>query len=70
MGLVLMGCDAPDILDTMIRYASDTQHEKIKRGLAVAVALISFRKEEGADALIDQLLSDKVICTDVHLSCD
>ncbi|KAJ3119649.1 proteasome regulatory particle base subunit [Nowakowskiella sp. JEL0407] len=59
MGLVMLGTNNTKVLDDMLLYAHDTQHEKIIRGLAVGMAMIMYGKEEGADGLIDQLCSDK-----------
>ncbi len=39
----------------MLAYAHDTQHEKIIRGLALGLALVSYGREEGADALFEQV---------------
>ncbi|RKP08547.1 armadillo-type protein [Thamnocephalis sphaerospora] len=59
IGLVMLGSASERVLDEMLRYAHDTQHEKIIRGIAVGVALMMFGKEEEADALIEQLKGDK-----------
>ena len=60
MGLVMLGTAAPEAIEEMLQYAHETQHEKIIRGLAIGISLIMYGKEEKADALIDQLLDDKV----------
>ena len=60
MGLVMLGTASPEAIEEMLQYAHETQHEKIIRGLAVGISLIMYGKEEKADALIDQLLDDKV----------
>ena len=44
----------------MLSYAHDTQHEKIIRGVAVGLSLIMYGREEGADALIEQMTRDQV----------
>ena len=41
------------------RYAHDTQHEKIIRGLSLALAMTMYAREEEAEALITTLLHDK-----------
>eukprot|EP00127_Corallochytrium_limacisporum_P003055 Clim_evm11s145 gene=Clim_evmTU11s145 len=59
MGLVMLGSCASDVLDTMLQYAHDTQHEKIIRGLAIGMSLICYGCEEEADEIIAKLLADK-----------
>lgn len=58
MGLIMLGTGNIKALEDMITYAHDTQHEKIVRGLALGMALIMYGRQEGADELIDGLLSD------------
>lgn len=58
MGLIMLGTGNIKALEDMIQYAHDTQHEKIVRGLALGMALIMFGRQEGADELIEGLLSD------------
>ncbi len=60
MGLVMMGTASPKPIEEMLQYAHETQHEKIIRGLSVGISMIMYGKEEVADSLIEQLLSDKV----------
>jgi 26S proteasome regulatory subunit N2 len=43
-------------------YAHDTAHEKIIRGLALGLALTGYSREEGADALVEQMSGDQVGC--------
>ncbi|KAI8047861.1 armadillo-type protein [Syncephalis plumigaleata] len=59
IGLVMLGSASERVLDELLRYAHDTQHEKIIRGIAIGVALMMFGKEAEADSLIEQLKSDK-----------
>ena len=40
-------------------YARETQHEKIIRGIAMALALMNFGQEDNADALIEELRGDR-----------
>eukprot|EP00435_Cladocopium_sp_Y103_P045074 s567_g12.t2 len=44
---------------TLRAYAHDTQHEKIIRACALALAMMMFRKEEEAEPLIQEMLLDK-----------
>jgi len=59
MGLVMLGTAKDVVVQEMLQYARETQHEKIIRGLAVGLALIMYQREESAETLIDQLASDK-----------
>lgn len=59
MGFIMLGTANQEALDEMLRYAHDTQHEKIIRGLAIGMSLIMYGKEEMADTLIEQLCGDK-----------
>ncbi|TPX36208.1 hypothetical protein SmJEL517_g01508 [Synchytrium microbalum] len=59
MGLVMLGTGSDKALNDMLPYAHETQHEKIIRGLALGMALIAYGREEQADVLIEQLVSDK-----------
>lgn len=59
IGLVMVGSAHARAIQELVAYAHDTQHEKIIRAAAVALAMMMFRKEEEADPLIDQLLADK-----------
>lgn len=58
MGLVMLGTGNMKVLEDMIQYAHDTQHEKIVRGLAMGMALIMYGRQEAADELINGLLGD------------
>lgn len=59
MGLVLLGSGNGEAVQEMLAYAHDTQHEKIIRGLAMGIALITYGQEEQADVIIEQLVTDK-----------
>lgn len=58
MGLLLCG-SASDKAQEMLAYAHDTAHEKIIRGLALGLALTAYGREEGADALVEQMARDQ-----------
>ena len=62
MGLVMMGTNEASTIEDMCQYATDTQHEKIIRGLAVGIAMIVFNRLEEADSLIDNLSK---VCTKI-----
>jgi hypothetical protein len=64
IGLLLLGAGpssplAQGAITELLSYAHDTQHEKIIRGLALAVALIMYGQEENAEPLIEQLTRDR-----------
>lgn len=60
MGLVMLGSASQTCADEMITYARETQHEKIIRGLAMAVAFVFYGRQEEADETIQSLLTEKV----------
>ena len=59
IGLVMLGSGSRKILEEMIIYAHETDHEKIIRGIAIGIALIVFGLEEAADEHIEVLALDK-----------
>ena len=59
IGLTMMGSANQVVINDLLTYAHETQHEKIIRSIAIALSLIVYGKEESADALIDQLCLDK-----------
>lgn len=63
MGLIMLGQSetalAQVAVPELLNYIHDTTHEKITRSLALAVAMMVYGKEEGADALIEQLSRDR-----------
>ncbi|KAF6257926.1 26S proteasome regulatory complex [Scenedesmus sp. NREL 46B-D3] len=58
MGLLCCGSGS-DKAQEMLAYAHDTQHEKIIRGLAMGLALISYGIEEAADTLVEQMAREQ-----------
>jgi len=59
MGLIMLGTASEEAIVSMLERAHFSQHEKIIRGLSVGLALVMYGREEQADALIEQLTSDK-----------
>jgi len=59
MGLVMLATKSSTAVRDMICYAQETQHEKILRGLALGISMIMYGRLEEADALIEELSSDK-----------
>ena len=49
IGLVMIGSHATTILNELMQYAKDTQHESIKRGISIGIALLLYNK--GVEAL-------------------
>ena len=58
-GLIMVGSKDPGAIDDLLKYVHDTQHEKIIRAIAIALALIVYNAGEAADALIEQLSREK-----------
>eukprot|EP00930_Biecheleria_cincta_P082751 TRINITY_DN72412_c0_g1_i1.p1 TRINITY_DN72412_c0_g1~~TRINITY_DN72412_c0_g1_i1.p1 ORF type:complete len:1069 (-),score=286.13 TRINITY_DN72412_c0_g1_i1:429-3635(-) len=59
IGLLMVGSASEKAISELLAYAHDTQHEKIIRACALALAMMMFRKEEEAESLISQMLLDK-----------
>jgi 26S proteasome regulatory subunit N2 len=63
MGLIMLGqSDTPlaqSEVPELLRYMHDTAHEKIIRALSLAIAMMTYGKEESADVLIEQLVRDR-----------
>ena len=59
IGMVMLGSANEMAITDILAYAHETQHEKIIRGLGISLALIMYKREEEADTLITQLLTDK-----------
>ena len=52
LGLIMLGSADEEAIKEILTHASETQHEKIIRSLAISLALIMYGKEDNADALI------------------
>jgi 26S proteasome regulatory subunit N2 len=59
IGLAMMGSANEEVVKDLFAYAHETQHEKIIRSISIALALIMYGREEGADTLIEQLSLEK-----------
>jgi len=61
MGMIMLGGGSAhdSFVEDMLTYSKDTAHEKITRGLGLAVAMVMYGQEEAADTLIEQLCRDK-----------
>ena len=58
IGLVMAGSGNDAVVKDLLAYAHETQHEKIVRACAVALALVMFEQEQAADATIAQMVND------------
>lgn len=58
-GLIMVGSNNKDVLEEMIKYAQDTQHEKIIRGLSLGISLVIYGQLDAADDTIKALAKDK-----------
>jgi 26S proteasome regulatory subunit N2 len=73
MGMVLVGTGAGNVHNSLTtnkeelaelvaelkNYARETQHEKIIRGIAMGLALMNYGQEDNADAVIEEMRSDR-----------
>lgn len=60
MGLIMLGTASERVVEEMLSYARETQHEKIIRSLAVGIALVHYGTRELADNVINELTQEKV----------
>jgi 26S proteasome regulatory subunit N2 len=68
LGLILIGKGpghvtrgGESVVTELLGQARDTQHDKIIRGIAIGLALMCYGLEEDADALIQEMSSDRVV---------
>ena len=59
VGLIMLGSKDETAIDELLKYAHDTQHEKIIRAISIALALIVYDAGQAADTLIEQLIREK-----------
>eukprot|EP01006_Ploeotia_vitrea_P011298 TRINITY_DN30060_c0_g1_i1.p1 TRINITY_DN30060_c0_g1~~TRINITY_DN30060_c0_g1_i1.p1 ORF type:complete len:816 (-),score=119.78 TRINITY_DN30060_c0_g1_i1:1325-3772(-) len=61
IGMLMLGSGnkAAAVCDELVQYGQETSHEKITRGIAMALALIMYQKEDEADTLIETLATHK-----------
>ena len=48
-----------EVVSELKNYARETQHEKIIRGISIGLALTQYQQEENADALIEDMRTDR-----------
>lgn len=59
IGLSMLGTKNPEVVEDLLTYAHETQHEKIIRAISVSLGLIMYGAEEEADSLIEKMVKDK-----------
>ncbi|KHN82446.1 26S proteasome non-ATPase regulatory subunit 1 [Toxocara canis] len=59
MGLVMVGGMHQGAFQEMVQYVSDTQHDKIQRGLRTGIALLAYGRQEEAEPWVVQLMEHK-----------
>ena len=59
IGLVMAGSKDSEAIDDLLKYAHDTQHEKIIRAISVTLSLIVYGIGNNADTLIETLIREK-----------
>lgn len=63
LGLLMLGQSDSDVaqasVSDLLTYIHDTSHEKIIRSLSLAVAMMTYGKEEAAEVIIEQLVRDR-----------
>ena len=57
IGLILHGTGDMETINELLLYASETEHEKTQRGIALAVSLIFAGLRQQADTILAQLLA-------------
>ncbi|KAH8738624.1 PSMD1 protein [Cryptosporidium ryanae] len=58
IGMLMFGSGSTRVVNNLISYAKDTQHEKIIRACSVALGLVMYGKQEEVNELFAQLNSD------------
>lgn len=56
----MLGSADDEVIQEMLGYSKETEHEKIIRSLAVGMSFVFCGLEERADTMIHQLTSEKV----------
>ncbi|PVU85716.1 hypothetical protein BB560_006832 [Smittium megazygosporum] len=59
IGLLMFGSGNDSVIEDMLQYARETNHEKIIRGLAIGMALVVFGIRDDAEPLINNLCQDE-----------
>lgn len=56
IGLIHAGTSNEGAITELLRFGTETQHEKIIRATGVALSIVCFGQEENADGVIESLL--------------
>lgn len=59
IGLVMVGSIDIGLVEELLQYARETQHEKIIRGISLAIALIMYGSMDKAETVIEAMMNDK-----------
>ena len=61
IGMIMLksGLNNTFLVEDMLSYSKDTEHEKITRSLGLGISMIMYGQEELADTLIENLCADK-----------
>ncbi|CAI4224005.1 unnamed protein product [Auanema sp. JU1783] len=59
MGLVMVGSLNEAAFNEMVQYVSDTQHDKIQRGLRTGIAILGYGRQEECEKFVTPLLENK-----------
>lgn len=59
IGLMMLGSGDLELVEELLQYAHESQHEKIIRSIALGVALIMYARQDQADALIGRLEAEQ-----------
>lgn len=55
----MAGSGNQQVVEELLQYARETEHEKIIRSLVLAIGMIMFKREEHADYVIKDMTGDK-----------
>lgn len=59
LGLLMFGSVDEELAQELLSFGRATKHDKIKRSVAIAVAMIMFKSAEKAQSLIESLLAEQ-----------
>lgn len=60
IGMIMLGCGPNERIQELVDIATKCQHEKVTRGIAMALALMMYGKEELSDTLVESLQSSRI----------
>ena len=59
IGMIMFGSNNQQVIEDLLTYSHDTQHEKIIRGISVAIALVCYGQENNALPTIEALSKEE-----------